>query len=419
MTGRFRIGIDRMNRRTALKSLVGLACVACGRTLSAAARSDDEKLCGGCHTTGRIDHPHDPGLVKREQGVLRCSEFMEKDPEALGLDWLPCPKCVGSTQQAAAKKQFDVAFAAEKKWLDDCRNVVDKNVKHECLHLKTKHFQIAWDIPEIEVKRVIYRRHEAAHLYAQRFEALFDELNELLGITAADTNHVPHCLYIFESNKSAIALCPVVTGLAFGWTEHCYKIDSPNTQLVFYWNKPKFPTDELLHEYLTHLVIHLIAHHVGTYTYWMFEKYGWVHEGLAHWFEIRKFGSPVAFCIKEADPMTNFRGKGWERLVKLGVLSGDYPAFQDVLQKGANELNGREHVFSWSWVDYLMWLDAKKMKDLLVAMKGDKLPTREALQKSYGITVGQFVDRWVAFVKEQYSVQPYVGPRVRAPKGSR
>ncbi len=411
--------MNPIDRRSALRRLAGAVCIACGAPLAALAAPEDEKLCGTCHTTGKIPHPPDPDLVKKEGIVVRCTEFMEKDKDALGLDWMPCPKCVGSTQQKAAAAEFAKRFDTEKQWIEGRRQEVDANVHHECLHLQTPHFTIAWDIPEIEVKKVVYRRHEAAHLYAQRFEDLYAEFQRVLGVTDADTNHAVHRLYIFESMKSAIAESPHVTGLAFGQTEHCYKIDAAKTWLVFYWNKQKFGTDELLHEYLTHLVVHLISHDVGTYTYWMFERYGWVMEGLSHWFEVRKFGPPVAYCIKEADPMTNFRGKGWERIVKLAVLANDYPAFQDVLSKGVNELDGREHVFSWSWVDYLMWLDAKKMKGLLVAMKGDKLPTREALQKSYGLTIGQFIDGWLAFVKEQYSVQPYVGARVRAPKGAR
>ena len=97
-------------------------------------------------------------------------------------------------------------------------------------------------------------------------------------------------------------------------------------------------------------------------------------------------------------------------LVKKAVMAGDYPSFQETITRSADALTDEERRVAWSYIDYLMHLDPKKMPKLLALMKGPQLPTRDCIKQAYGITIGQLVDGWKEFVMETYSLRPRKGP---------
>ncbi|MFH0945378.1 MAG: hypothetical protein V2A76_09295 [Planctomycetota bacterium] len=103
--------------------------------------------------------------------------------------------------------------------------------------------------------------------------------------------------------------------------------------------------------------------------------------------------------------------------MKRAVAAGTEPSLQDVIQKANDVLSAEEHQFCWSYIDYLMWLDPHKIPEMMGYMKVQQLPTRDAIHKAYGLTIGQFVDGWKEFVLEEYSMKSVKGPRVRLPKG--
>jgi len=396
-----------------------LACVAAAWILlfcsgpPARAQEPGEKLCGDCSTTGKLPHPHRESVLEQERDVIYCSYWMDRDPDALSMDWVVCANCLTPSVKARAQEEFDREFGKRKQWLTDRRTIVDKVTRTECQHVETEHFVLAWDIPEIKVGRKIYRLHEAMHLYAERAEAAYARIQQLFDITDQDMllSGKVH-LYMLETQRAAAALSPTVTDLHIQGSWHTYKI-GPNHEHCVAWDNPeKVLNDEYRHQFFVHALSHHVFNqvHQGDYTIWIFKRYGWMYEGLAFHLESLMFGIPRLTCGQETGHTTSFRNKKWESLVKKAVMSGDYPPFQEVITYSVDALGDEERRLSWSYVDYLLYLDPRKMPKLLSLMKGPQLPTRDCLKEAYGITMGEFVDGWKQFVLEKYSLRPDKGP---------
>jgi hypothetical protein len=56
---------------------------------------------------------------------------------------------------------------------------------------------------------------------------------------------------------------------------------------------------------------------------------------------------------------------------------------------------------AFSYVDYLLFRDGAKFKELVKLLKVKK-PTREALQETYGVSPIEFEAQWKAWVLETY-----------------
>ncbi len=392
--------------------------IALAALLAAPARAQQpgEQLCGDCHTTGKVAHDHTKAEIEQEKDVIYCTTFMEKDKEALGLDWMPCPRCKTPSLQAAAQREFDAEETKRRAWIDERRKRVDALVGHPCMHLRTEHFELTWDVQSWRVGQRTYETHSMLHLWAQRFEKLYSDIQALHGVTDIDMGRGSQRtrleVILVESEKSALALRPRI----LGGTSHA--IFGPIAETMIDWfDKKKLKDDEGFHEFLTHHVAHLIYHDMDRDAKWLHEKYGWMQEGLGHFWEIRKFGPPNTYCAREAGADLNWKGANWEAAIKKAVIAGDHGTFAETCSKAADTLSPKEHVYSWSWVDYLIWLDPKALPKMLGMMKSEaQPPVRECLMESYGITMGQFEEGWLQFVKDNYSIAPTKGPQVRAPR---
>ena len=385
------------------------------------AQRPGEPLCGRCHTTGRVEHPHKAKDLEREKDVLLCSAFMESDPEALGLDWIPCPEGKTPSVHAKAVRAFEAEMKRRREWLEARRAEVDERTRTECVHIETEHFLLSWDIPEIKVGRKVLRKHDAAHLYARRAEELYRTILELHDLDERYMMGTKIRLVMLESQRAARAVAPRMTDLPIRGGQKVSKI-GPQKSCMVSWDDPEKirGKDEYRHQFFVHSVSHHIYHDIRMgrqYRTWLFKRWGWLYEGLAFYLEQRLFGPPRTTCSQEGGGFSQHREKSWEALVKRLVQSGDYPSFQDVIQKGADQLNDDERRLSWSYVDYLMWLDPKKMPRLVSACTNDEMPTRDALREVYGLTVGQFIDGWLEFVRSEYSTRNKKGPIVRPPRG--
>ena len=375
-----------------------------------------EDLCGDCHSTGKIEHQHTKAALDLEKGSIYCSEFMRSDPSVLGMDWKVCPKCRTPSAQARAQREFDEEYARRKEWLDGVQKEVDERAGHRVCHILSKHFLIAWDIPKIKVDRRILKMHEAAHLYSERMEDLYQQVLEIHGITERDVRSTVHRLYMFEAQSTAKNVGPYVLDGGIGSSSRKSLI-GPGSAMITYLKQEDFRTDESFHQFMVHVVSHHLHNEIRPANQWLAVRYGWVYVGLAHYMEIRNFGPPTTWCHREGGTFSHWKGKNWEGNVKKAVNAGTAPSFQDVIQKPSDVLTAEEHQFCWSYIDYLMWLDSHKIPELMGYMKVQQLPTRDAIRKTYGLTVGQFVDGWKAFVLDEYSTVSTKGPRVRPPRG--
>ena len=405
-----------------MRSLLLSISVVFALASAASPQEAGEKLCGDCSTTGKIAHPHLESVLAQEKDVVYCSYWMDHDPEALCLDWVPCPNCLTPSVKAAAEREFNGLMAVRQAFLDVQREKIDKVAREECIHIRTEHFDIAWTIPKVKVKRRTYKMHDAAHLYAERAEALYDYIVALLGIDEqSDMMGSRFALAMFERKMPAINLAPSFTNKPIQGGQKVQQIGPLNSAMVSWDDPEKIIDDRHRHQFYVHSLCHHIFHDIEMgqqYNYWLFKRYGWMYEGLSFYIEHRLFGPPKMTCSQEGAGFSSYRDKSWEALVKKDVMSKEYPSFQEVIVKGADTLSDIDRRMAWSYVDYLMWLDPHKMKKLISLMTNEQLPTRDALRQAYGVTVGQMVDGWTEFVKKEYSLRPKKGPNVREPKGN-
>ena len=257
---------------------------------------------------------------------------------------------------------------------------VEKTLGHKTMFLETDQFLLVFDIPEIKVKRRIYQQHAAMHLYAERATELIEETRRVMGMKPHDLLGTRHQIYMFERQKDAKALAPVLTSMPIQSGQRVSRIGSPGSALVSWDDPEKISDDEDRHQYFVHAFSHHVHNDVREYKYWLFQRYGWVYEGLAYFQEIRQFGTPKMNCSAESVEGGNWKGKSWEANVKKALTADKAPSVADVLSKGVSELTDMERQFAWSYIDYLMWEDPNKMPELLRLMKGPQLPTRDCLK---------------------------------------
>jgi hypothetical protein len=375
--------------------------------------AQDGELCGTCKTTGMLENPLATSKDRAESDVVYCSVALDRDKAALGCDFLVCPNCKAESEQALARDDFEREVGRRRKWLDGRRAEVDAIVKRDVVHVKTAHFEVAFDIPQVKVGTVVHRAHAAAHLYAERVEKLYADILSLHDLTDGRLRRSQRFLYFSDSIKALDALAvhlKVGGGRSNTFGDPC--------RVFLHLDKKTFREDEQFHQYVAHHVSHHVHNDVMPANYWLNERYGWVAEGLAHFVEIRWFGVPNTWCTSESGGDYKWQSKSWEANVKKALLSGDAPLFEEVIKKQSSALNARDHQFAWSYIDYLMWLDPKAMPKMLGLMKGPQLPTRDCLKQAYGIAIPEFVAGWQEFVTSEYSTIPRKGPQPRAPRGA-
>lgn len=378
-------------------------------------RCAGEDVCGDCSTTGKVEYDLRGAGVGIEEGIEYCSVAMESDSVALGLGWSVCARCKAPTEQARAQIEFDREFGKRKKWLDERREEVDKPIKKEVMHLKTKHFVIAWGIPKVKSKGRTYKQHEAMHLYADRVEEVYEQIMTLHGITDRRTAGTVHYLYFMESAKDSINLCPSLQ-MASGSGGRVSKYGK-ESRMVTHGQQEELRKDEDFHQFVAHIVSHHVHNDVEICQNWLMKRYGWVSEGLAHYIEIRFHGSPNTWCNQEVGTgIVHWKGDDWEANVKKAMSAGEGMSLAELFGKASDSLTPKEHTFSWAYIDYLMWLAPDKVPRMLREMKGPQLPDRDAIKKAFGISVGELQDGFDKFVSTEYSARPRKGPYERPPK---
>ncbi len=379
-----------------------------------------ESLCGWCSTTGRIEFDVDKKFkVEEEHGdtwkTVFCSEAIDSDN--FGMDWLPCQRCKTPSLHDLAVKQYDSATGKLKDWLA-ARRKVDKAVQAESalVHVQTTHFVIAWDVPKITLStKQLLRAHDAAHLYARRMEELYARFQALFGIVDTDNMRHEHFIYIFDNQRQGQLAGPLYTGLSPGagtTVKRAGGVDHESA-IVTWWDRSEFPKDGDMHRHQIHNVIHaLTAIYYNPHWFqpgqkglappWLNDKYGWLDEGLPHWFEIQFDGKATNYCFREQDVTARWGSDNWRKNVYKAVVAQDVPSFTEVVTKPSPSLSAREHQFVWSWVDYLMARDPAAMGTAIKLCKM-KVETRDILKQAWNLNPLSFEQEWAAWVLENYS----------------
>ena len=389
----------------AVLACVAAAALAAPAPRQAAALAPGDKLCGVCKTSGRVPFEVPKAVLEIEKGCLECSELSDTKAVNYGLDFMPCPKCLCPSLRDKVKAEWDAKVAARRDWLKAQREIdafLNDPKDLRLMHVKTEHFDLAWSIPKIKIGNVVLDQHHALHLYAQRLEEAYKTYLDQFGFKhEAEQNGVRHQVMVFEQLRHANKAEPKYTGLGGQGTTNGVKLVGVKSVFVTHWNRTVNPDDEAFHEYLVHNVCHLFL--ASNYNmFWLARKHGWVDEGLSHYFTDRRFGQVRTHCYQEQDEAKQWILGAWRPEVRKRVAADKIPAFAEVVGKHAEALTAEEHMFVWSWVQYLNDAhDHAKFVTLVRALK-DQKPLRDALQEAYGVSMFQLLENWKKYVVENY-----------------
>ena len=371
------------------------------------------KRCPYCKTTGRLPNPFYETHRHLEDEVLFCSYAIEKDKVGHGIPWIPCKRCKNEKLKAEAEEEFEKKVAILFNWLEK-RREIDETLKvpKPLLHMRTEHFNWAWSIPKFKgADKRMYNAHTGLHLYASRMEKFYRDWQKVHKVTDKDNINNVHNIFCFERQRIAMKACPIYAHLA----SPNGKTSKQGTLSVYvtWWNKSKTPSDEDFHGALVHNVNHLFT---AVYkNHWWLHECAIAYEGSSHWWEIYYFGRAIARCFVETDSGAGWRQYKWQSIVKKAVIAGKQPKMVDMLTTPGTSLKGEHHPFAWSYIDYMMSIDAHKVMDFFLVIKQKKHP-REAFKKAFGMSIPGFQKAWEEWVIGTYNVQdesPAIPRRLR------
>jgi len=392
-------------RMRALLATITLGVLAAPGRPQSANLAPGDKLCGVCKTTGRVPYEVPKAVLELEKGCLECSEVSDNKAINWGLDFAPCPKCLCPSLHGKAKTEWDAKVAARRDWLKAQREIdtfLNDPKDLRLMHVKTEHFDLAWSIPKIKIGNIVLDQHHAIHLYAQRLEEAYKTFLDQYGFKhEAEQNGVRHQVMVFEQLRHANKAEPKYTGMGGQGTTNGVKLVGVKSVFVTHWNKTVNPDDEAFHEYLVHNVCHLFL--ASNYNmFWLARKHGWIDEGTSHYFTDKRFGQVRTHCYQEQDEAKQWILGAWRPEVRKRVAVDKIPAFAEVVVKHAEALTAEEHMFVWSWVQYLNdGFDHAKFVQLVRGLK-EQRPLRDVLQEAYGVSMFQLLENWKKYVLENY-----------------
>ena len=137
-------------------------------------------------------------------------------------------------------------------------------------------------------------------------------------------------------------------------------------------------------------------------------KGAWITCGYAHFVELKYFtkhgGGVRNYFYREGDQNVNFRFGKWAATVRKEVERGKNPSFLEVASKNIDQLEPRDHMYAWSYVDFILKEHPDKFGKVARIIKARR-PVAEALKEALGMTPFGFEAAWKAYVKEHYSMK--------------
>lgn len=368
---------------------------------------DSNELCPTCHGSGRLDNAlKNPKALELESKVIYCSERIARDQAGKGCTFVPCgAKCQAPTKNAEAKAEFDAYAAAVDEWLATNASI-SKTIKPRTpfVFIRTEHFDLVYGLPKVTLEtRETFDLHAGAHLYAERLEAAYRWFCDLLKIDDSQMRVLRHRVFLFDDLKSLTIAAPIYAELSTDRAGH--KIGDPSV-LVTWRDKNVFGKDDAaFHKHVVHHLTHMIQG-IWYLKVWLAERAGWLDEGLAHVAEMRLFGLAGNSCNTESEE-ADYADENWEPAVLRSVLANDTVSFAKVMTKKAHELNHDEHMFAWSFTDFLLHRadGAAVVQQLMKGVK-DKREMREVFREATGYSTVNVDEAWRTWVKENYSLKP-------------
>ena len=309
----------------------------------------------------------------------------------LGTRRIACPDCPRGLPAKTARLRDETQA-----WLAEMRHV-DEVVESQPLHAESAHFRITWNIKAIDSKGG-ETLHGGMHIYLDRLEVLYADF--LHDLSAEDRDfcgktHVMLWQKVGDQERASLAFTNQSSS-----TES--KLMGARPVVSIFYDKSHLHEEYELHQAVTHQVAHCLLSNVFDGIWPGNIKGGWIDCGLAHAYEIRYFGNVRHYCYVEQDTLQDFKFGRWEQAVLSGVQSGKELRFLGVTGMNTSEMSPEQHMYAWSYCDYLLREHTAKFGAIAKAVK-NKQPYADLLRRTLDLTPAQFQDNWATWVKQTYS----------------
>jgi hypothetical protein len=251
--------------------------------------------------------------------------------------------------------------------------------------------------------------HERAHLYHIRverlyahFQALTDCQKPFLGMLA------PYQVFLFDDYAEHHALVDKFVGAANDKAGNQHHDKEPPNFMAFTTAEGQVARDQGKGDgiFAAH-VNHNVAHNLmdGHNNYYR-ETWGWLEEGIAHYYERREQEKHNTFCWSEGRPPNDFQKPDWESVIFGLVRRGrDDPLgnWCEKLQPG--QLTGTQNGMSWSIVKWLIETEPVRLTKLLERVDDrEQKPTAEqCIEYAFGVSPTVLHQRWRDYVMKAYA----------------
>lgn len=373
-----------------LASSPSAAAVTAGATRGPARTLD---ACAACKDTGELECKACAKTTCKWEGPGKAQWCTQS---------VACPDCVGTRRAACTKCERGLPEAAKKlhaeaaAWRAKMQDI-DRQVETTAVHAQSPHFRITWSIKQVDAKGG-NTPHGGMHVYLDRLEALYADFLRDVGATEKDFLDRTHVM-LWQTEKEQAKASILYTGQSSS-TES--KLMGKSPVVSIFYDKSHLHEEFELHQAMVHQVAHCLLSNVFDGIWPGNIKGGWIDCGLAHAYEIRYFGSVRHYCYVESDTLQTFKFGRWEQAVLSGVQSGKELRFLGVTGRHTTELTPEEHMYAWSYCDYLLRAHAARFGAVVKAVK-QRVAAGELLRTVLDTTPAQFQEDWATWVKETYS----------------
>lgn len=296
-------------------------------------------------------------------------------------------------------------------------------------------------LPRVNPKTRRIDRWLRVHLFAQRLEQHYAEMQSWLGVTdedfpkdadarakmtAAYMGEGPYLgqrgkylFLLFESNGTyhdylrSFVGRRTVGGQQWNFKDvdsllYACAADSPE-------EGARLKDDTAMHGHVLHAATHNL---INGFLHYNYDLPVWIREGPAHWFERRVSPRFNSFTRSEGAAMLNNKQWRWELETRKFLDTDKYAPLSEVYTwRDFGQMDFPDHVMVWSRWDYLMSLGKEKFATFMRiaksqvdpmtgAMNGDVVDgTRDAMKEAYGLNPLTLDERWKEWVRENYATR--------------
>lgn len=347
--------------------------------------------CPTCTDRGYVDCRQCNASECSHEPVVFCSLIAAcKSCEGAGRE--ECTRCDAEPDQTMTERKLAVA-----KWRMQ-RAEVDEFMERELVHVESEHFTLTYDIKGLKPARKKMDIHGGAHLYLERLEAFHRIFSKDLAVEKKDWFGKTQVM-MWRSAGDQVRASLKYTRQE---SDTASKLMGGAPVVSIYYDKSHLHEEFELHQAVLHHVAHCLLSNCFDGIWPGNIRGGWIDGGLAHAYEVDLFDGVRHYCYVESDTMGDFKFGAWERTVLSEVKRGKELSFLDVTSRNTADMTPEQHMFAWSFVDYVRKAHPKQLSPLARGIK-QKQPIAALTKELFSMSPFEFHEAWKAWVEETYS----------------